>query len=96
MRAIVLAAKSPVWSYYMQTRIVAPSLKAAIEHARNCHEMWRGQFAVISDDELVPDKNGHVEPATEPGEWPRGKFDMAGHLAANKRLRIVPSMDVAA
>jgi len=96
MRIVILATKSPVWSYYMQTRIVAPTLQDAIAHARNANEMWRSQFAIISDTEAMPDEHGVVEPATEPGTWPRGKFDMAGHVAANKRLRIVPSMDEAA
>lgn len=92
MRVVVFAAKSPVWSYYMQVRIVAPTLRDAIAHVRNCHEMWRDSFVVVSDDEAVEDENGRVEPATELGAWPRGKFDMAGFLAANKRIRVIPAV----
>jgi hypothetical protein len=96
MRIVVFAAKSPVWSYYMQTRIVAPTLLDAINHARACNEMWRSTFIIASDTEAEPDEHGNVEPATEPGQWPRGKFDMEDFIRINKRLRVIPAMSEAA
>lgn len=92
MRVVILAAKSPIWSYYMQTRIVSPTLQDAIIHARSANEMWLDSFVIVSDTEAEMDEHGRSEPATEPGTWPRGKFDMVGYVQANKRIRVIPKV----
>lgn len=90
MRAVTLAAKSPLYTYYLSTRIVAADVRAAIAHARACNEMWWDAFVIVSDDPAD-------EPATDPGTWPRTpRFDMDGLVNAVKaggaKLRVVAAM----
>lgn len=84
-RAVTLAAQNPYWSYHTYTRIVAPTLKDAIAHARACNEMWHQAFVLVSDEETD-------EPVTDVGEWPRGKFDMLAHKGSVDKLRVIPAV----
>lgn len=85
-RAVTLAAQSPVYSYFLSTRIVAPDLKSAIAHARACHDMWNDAFVVVSDEETD-------EPATDAGEWPRTpRFDMQAHANQSGKIRVVAAV----